>query len=413
MRFHYNDDGNIVKRLNGFFYHLNRFLKPDELIKKEYYIAEGYHFEQDNNVTSGGGSDRNNDIIFDEKKLAIIRRDTLLRILCPGNTEYISHPYPHHINLKNLNILPKLYLLTREEAGEYIEKISKINIDIDNNTAIIEIEKICNELNALDSVIPLRIYQTWHTTNLPPKMQQAVNTIKAHNPEFQHFLYDDNMCREFIRDNFPIDVLRAYNLLIPGAYKADLWRYCILYKKGGIYLDIRYVPFENFKFLNLTKKEHFVVDLETLQENPNFYRSESSGECRIYNALMVTLPGNQKLFDAIEQIVSNVKNKFYGKNSLEPTGPNLLKKYFTDYEKIHIELRHDFYEPTNNNTNNTNDIHKKNNKYESNFNEDNKIIKMNDYIILKSYHGYNIESNKFSNKQHYGELWQKKNIYKY
>jgi mannosyltransferase OCH1-like enzyme len=146
-----------------------------------------------------------------------------------------------------------LYLLTREEAGEYIEKISKINIDIDNNTAITEIEKICNDLSALDSIIPLCIYQTWHTTNLPPKMQQAVNTIKAHNPEFQHFLYDDNMCREFIRNNFPEDVLRAYDLLIPGAYKADLWRYCILYKKGGIYLDISYTPFNNFKFLNLTK----------------------------------------------------------------------------------------------------------------------------------------------------------------
>jgi mannosyltransferase OCH1-like enzyme len=404
MRFHYNDNGNIVKRLNGYFYHLNRFLKPDELIKKEYYIAEGYHSENDNNVGCES-EDKNNGIIFDEKKLAIIRRNIILRMLSPdpATTEYVSHP-----NMpKNINILPKLYLLTREEASEYLSKIN--NVDIDSNTAITEIEKICNDLSALDSIIPLCIYQTWHTTNLPPKMQQAVNTIKAHNPEFQHFLYDDNMCREFIRDNFPEDVLRAYDLLIPGAYKADLWRYCILYKKGGIYLDISYIPFNNFKFLNLTKKEHFVIDLETFEENPHFYRCESSGECRIYNALMVTLPGNQKLFDAIEQIVCNVKNKFYGKNSLEPTGPNLLKKYFTDYEKIHIELRHDFYEPTNNNTN---DIHKKNNKYESNFNENNKIIKMNDYIILKRYEGYKNESNKFSNKQHYKELWEKKNIYK-
>jgi hypothetical protein len=245
-------------------------------------------------------------------------------------------------------------------------------------------------------------------------MQQAVNTIKAHNPEFQHFLYDDNMCREFIRDNFPEDVLRAYDLLIPGAYKADLWRYCILYKKGGIYLDISYTPFNNFKFLNLTKKEHFVIDLETFEENPHFYRCESSGECRIYNALMVTLPGNQKLYKSLCQIVCNVKNKFYGKNSLEPTGPNLLKKYFTDYEKLSIELKHDFYVPTDDNMNaNRNSIEQENNKYETNFSKDNKIIKMNDYIILKCYEGYKNESNKFSNKKHYGELWEKKNIYNY
>jgi len=417
VRFHYNDSGNIGKRLNGFFYHLNRFLKPDEVIKKEYYIAEGYHFEQDNNVTSGGGIDSNNDIIFDEKKLAIIRRNIILRMLSPdpATTEYVSHP-----NMpKNINILPKLYLLTREEASEYLSKIN--NVDIDSNTAITEIEKICNDLSALDSIIPLCIYQTWHTKNLPPKMQQAVNTIKAHNPEFQHFLYDDNMCREFIRDNFPEDVLRAYDLLIPGAYKADLWRYCILYKKGGIYLDIRYVPFENFKFLNLTKKEHFVIDLETFQENPYFYRCESSGECGIYNALMVTLPGNQKLYKSLCQIVCNVKNKFYGKNSLEPTGPNLLKKYFTDYEKLSIELKHDFYVPKNdyisehNNSEHNNSEHNKYsvNKYENTFNENNKIIKMNSYTILKCYEGYKNELKQYSNKKHYGELWEKKNIYKY
>ena len=421
MRFHYNDNGKIVKRLNGYFYHLNRFLKPDELIKKEYYIAEGYHFEQDNGVTSsdsssdgsdGSDGSGNNDIAFDEKKMTIIRRNTLLRILSPdpATIEYISHPIPNHIGLKNINILPKFYLLTREEASEYLEKINKINLDIevDGVDAVREVEKICNELNSLDSIIPLCIYQTWHTTSLPPKMQQAVNTIKAHNPEFQHFLYDDNMCREFIRDNFPEDVLRAYDYLIPGAYKADLWRYCILYKKGGIYLDIRYIPFENFKFLNLTKKEHFVIDLETFDESPNFYRCESSGECRIYNALMVTLPGNKKLFDVINQVVCNVKNRFYGKNALEPTGPNLLKKYFTDYEKLNIELKHDFYN-TNSKSNDysmSNDYSKKNN-----FNQDNKIIKMNDNIILKSYEGYAFESKINSNKPHYGELWEKKNIY--
>ena len=419
MRFHHNDNGNIVKRLNGYFYHLNRFLKPDELIKKEYYIAEGYHFEQHNNVTSSG-SVGNNDIVFDEKKLAMIRRNTLLRILSPdpATTEYISHPIPHHINLKNINILPKLYLLTREEASEYIEKINKINLDIevDGVDAVREIEKICNELNSLDSVIPLNIYQTWHTTSLPPKMQQAVNTIKAHNPEFQHFLYDDNMCREFIKNNFPEDVLRAYDYLIPGAYKADLWRYCILYKKGGIYLDIRYVPFENFKFLNLTKKEHFVIDLETFEENPYFYRSESSGECAIYNALIVTLPGNQKLYKSLCQIVCNVKNRFYGKNTLEPTGPHLLKKYFTDYEKLSIELKHDFYLEKSNTISEDNNIERIQNginKYENTFKENNKVIKMNDYIILKCYEEYKYESKQYSNKPHYGELWGKKNIYKY
>ena len=49
--------------------------------------------------------------------------------------------------------------------------------------------------------------------------------IKNLNPKFNYFLFDDNDCREFIRLNFRPDVLNAYDRLIPGAYKADLWRY--------------------------------------------------------------------------------------------------------------------------------------------------------------------------------------------
>ena len=34
-----------------------------------------------------------------------------------------------------------------------------------------------------------------------------------------------------------VDVLKAYDKLIPEAFKADLWRYSIIYKKGGCYMD--------------------------------------------------------------------------------------------------------------------------------------------------------------------------------
>ena len=50
----------------------------------------------------------------------------------------------------------------------------------------------------IHSIIPLNIFQTWHTLDLPPKMQENVELLKAQNTEFTHYLYDDEMCREFI-----------------------------------------------------------------------------------------------------------------------------------------------------------------------------------------------------------------------
>ena len=50
--------------------------------------------------------------------------------------------------------------------------------------------------------------------------------------------YDDKECRDFIKEHFHKNVLLAYDALIPGAFKADLFRYCELYINGGWWFDI-------------------------------------------------------------------------------------------------------------------------------------------------------------------------------
>jgi mannosyltransferase OCH1-like enzyme len=224
------------------------------------------------------------------------------------------------------------------------------------------------------NVIPLNIFQTWHTKNLPPLMRRSVNRIKTLNPRFKYALYDDNDCREFIKTNFPLDVLKAYDGLIPGAYKADLWRYCILYKKGGIYLDIKYAPYNGFRFITLTEKEHFVLD------------ADNNG---IYNALIVCKPNNELLLKAIKKIVENVKKKHYGSNCLEPTGPQMLNLFFSAEEKNNLDMKHKWYLSFNN-----------------------RFILFNNYHVLKSYNGYLIESSTFEKTEYYGTLWAKRQIYK-
>jgi len=224
------------------------------------------------------------------------------------------------------------------------------------------------------TVIPLNIFQTWHSKNLPSLMKKNVDIIKKLNPAFTYHLYDDNDCYNFIKDNFNIEVLNAFDNLIPGAYKADLWRYCVLYKLGGIYLDIKYKPVKGFKFINLCEKEHWVLD------------ADGNG---VYNALMVCKPNNPILLRAINQIVINVKTKYYGNNCLEPTGPLLLAKYFNQSDKIHFDMRHTYFENTNN-----------------------RFIYLNNYIIFKSYNGYLQEHATYQKVEHYSSLWGKKNIYK-
>ena len=173
------------------------------------------------------------------------------------------------------------------------------------------------------SVIPLHIYQTWETTDLPEKMRECVDQLKQKNPDFEHHLFDDKQRREFIQQHFEPDVVDAYDKLIPGAYRADLWRYCVLYINGGIYLDIKYSNVGDFNLISLTDREYFCRDIE-----------QSGGG--VYNAFIICKPKNEKLWKCIQKIVENVKTRYYGDSGLFPTGPMMMKAHFTEDELSEI-----------------------------------------------------------------------------
>lgn len=246
-------------------------------------------------------------------------------------------------------------------------------------TTTTKIKNIYNKPYALkhnyNSVIPLKIYQTWSTKNLPHHMKQRVELLKQQHPKFEHFLFDDNDCMNFIADNFPPDVLHAYKSLVPGAYKADLWRYCVLYIHGGIYMDIKLLCMNGFKLIELTEQEHFVKD--------------RLGPLSIYNALMACKPGNPFLLEAIHQVVKNVKTRYYGIDPLCPTGPrmlgNILQKKRYD---LNIDLTH--------------------------HDAGGFVIYKNRFIVsteYPEYHAERSESNNVLKKKRYDAMWRERRVY--
>ncbi len=239
-----------------------------------------------------------------------------------------------------------------------------------------------NNLNNLDNImsIPLNLYQTWKTLDLPPKMKENVEILKLQNPEFNYYLYDDNMCREFIENNFDKSVLYTFDKLKPGAYKADLFRYCILYKNGGIYLDIKYRCVKGFKLIYLTDGEYFVRDHDI-----------SNGTHGIYQALLVCYPYNNILLKCINEIVENVKNNYWNfnnniiSNSLTITGPLLMSKFFYQYEINNFILSFDILR---------------------------NHINYKHMHILEIYKEYR-EEQKSLDKDNYVSLYEKRDIYNY
>jgi hypothetical protein len=90
----------------------------------------------------------------------------------------------------------------------------KINNNSKSNTK--------NEIISKCSIIPLNIYQFWYRPELPLNIKNNIEILKKQNPEFNYVLFNDEMCRIFIKNNFDKNVLYAYDKLKPGKYKSEL-----------------------------------------------------------------------------------------------------------------------------------------------------------------------------------------------
>lgn len=90
--------------------------------------------------------------------------------------------------------------------------------------------------------IPKIIHQTVpNKGSLSPLFRENIDFLKTNNPDWDHRLYDDEDCRKFILENFGDDYLNTFNKIHPeyGAAKADFFRYLLIYRIGGVYLDIK------------------------------------------------------------------------------------------------------------------------------------------------------------------------------
>ena len=164
------------------------------------------------------------------------------------------------------------------------------------------------------NIVPKIIYQTWPTKNLTKNMAWVVNRLKSTHPDFKYHLFDDNDCRLFIKEHFGMETLWAFDRLIPGAYKADLWRYCAMYKTGGIYLDIKMCPVNGFRFDYLLKNDWYCNDI-----------ARGNGFAGIWQGILVSRPKNPIFKYLIDEVIKNVKNEYYGNDPLEITGPKMMR----------------------------------------------------------------------------------------
>jgi len=128
--------------------------------------------------------------------------------------------------------------------------------------------------------------------------------------DFEYHLMTDQKADEFINDNFPGRVADAYNSLMNGAARADIWRLLVLYKYGGVYLYVDACFSAPLRWiLNNGDDEIFITD--------------RSGE--ITNYFIASRSGNEKLLAVVRQIILNIEERAYN-NVFDLTGPSVIRQ---------------------------------------------------------------------------------------
>ena len=95
---------------------------------------------------------------------------------------------------------------------------------------------------------------------------------------------------------------QAYDAIIPGAFKADLFRYCALLIYGGVYADMD-VMLESNLDATISGDIGFMVPMD----EPG---TPVDQRMCLWNGFIASAPGHPFLARVIETVVNNVRNRF-------------------------------------------------------------------------------------------------------
>lgn len=112
--------------------------------------------------------------------------------------------------------------------------------------------------------IPRIIHQTWKSRDTVPTQEHiSMRLWQILNPEYTYIFYDDQDGLAFIENACP-EWLHLYNQLPLPVQKADLFRYLIMYKKGGVYTDLDTTPTRPLREL-IRSRDQCIIGLDRIQ----------------------------------------------------------------------------------------------------------------------------------------------------
>lgn len=163
----------------------------------------------------------------------------------------------------------------------------------------------------MGSTVPKTIHQTYTNEVLPSEIRENINKLKELNPDWKYCYYNDDDMETYIKRNFP-EVLEFYQRINPkyGAARADLFRYLLMYKEGGVYLDIKSSfsrPLDNtIKPTDKFLLSHWINGKGERFEDWGIHPEISNPKGEYQQCFIVATQGHPFLKAVIENVLGNI-----------------------------------------------------------------------------------------------------------
>ena len=247
-------------------------------------------------------------------------------IFAMGVNSFINRPVDSPINDNEIYFNDVNIKLLKHNPGEILLNDNKIlttkrcdwtsgrttpHYSVLFNEGYIYKKKVIDVFNNNES---LNVYQIWiQDQYVSDNMYKSIQTIFEYNPTINYtLLTNDKIISLFIKDTEFDNLLNAYNSIKPYAYKSDLARLYILYKNGGVYIDIDFICTYN---------------ITTLCNNKELVLCKDIGNTSISNGFIFAEKGNLFIKYCIVECIKNIMNKSLD-GDLSITGPIFIGKCF-------------------------------------------------------------------------------------
>ena len=179
------------------------------------------------------------------------------------------------------------------------ESTSKTETKIDIN---VHISNKSNSSSIQPRLIPRIIHQTWFEDLTPdryPDLVRLQNSWVATGWDYR--FYNDEDARLFVVKNYPKRFSDAYDSILPGAFKADFFRYLVLLVHGGIYADID-VLLDSTLDSFVTPELSFFAPIDAVGE-------ELDEKFCLWNGFMGASPGHPFLVRTVERSLNLIEHR--------------------------------------------------------------------------------------------------------